>query len=59
MPLAELGVTCLWLMPFYPTDDRDDGYDIIETVAAQDWVSQRLDHDFLLRLGGPQVGAIL
>lgn len=21
--LAELGVTCLWLMPFYPTDDRD------------------------------------
>ena len=28
--LAELGVTCLWLMPFYPTDDRDDGYDIID-----------------------------
>ena len=26
--LAELGVTCLWLMPFYPTEDRDDGYDI-------------------------------
>jgi trehalose synthase len=28
--LAELGVTCLWLMPFYPTTDRDDGYDIID-----------------------------
>jgi trehalose synthase len=28
--LAELGVTCLWLMPFYPTPDRDDGYDIID-----------------------------
>ena len=26
--LHELGVTCLWLMPFYPTPDRDDGYDI-------------------------------
>ncbi|WP_026550924.1 alpha-amylase family protein [Arthrobacter sp. Br18] len=26
--LAELGVTCIWLMPFYPTPDRDDGYDI-------------------------------
>jgi len=26
--LADLGVTCLWLMPFYPTPDRDDGYDI-------------------------------
>ncbi|EMY34500.1 alpha amylase catalytic subunit [Arthrobacter crystallopoietes BAB-32] len=28
--LVELGVTCLWLMPFYPTPDRDDGYDIID-----------------------------
>ena len=26
--LAQVGVTCLWLMPFYPTPDRDDGYDI-------------------------------
>ena len=26
--LADLGVTCLWLMPFYPTADYDDGYDI-------------------------------
>lgn len=26
--LAELGITCLWLMPFYPSPDRDDGYDI-------------------------------
>lgn len=26
--LAGLGVNCLWLMPFYPSPDRDDGYDI-------------------------------
>jgi trehalose synthase len=26
--LAELGVTCLWLMPFYPTAEKDDGYDV-------------------------------
>ncbi|MEI3849208.1 MULTISPECIES: alpha-amylase family protein [unclassified Microbacterium] len=26
--LAQLGVTCLWLMPFYPSPDRDDGYDV-------------------------------
>ena len=25
---AGLGVTCLWLMPFYPSPNRDDGYDI-------------------------------
>jgi trehalose synthase len=28
--LAEIGVTCLWLMPFYPTPNRDDGYDITD-----------------------------
>ena len=28
--LAELGITCLWLMPFYPSPDRDDGYDIAD-----------------------------
>ncbi|HXU06510.1 MAG TPA: alpha-amylase family glycosyl hydrolase, partial [Polyangia bacterium] len=26
--LAGLGVTALWLMPFQPTPNRDDGYDI-------------------------------
>lgn len=26
--LAQLGVTVIWLMPFYPTPDRDDGYDV-------------------------------
>ena len=26
--LAELGVTCLWLMPFHPSPQQDDGYDV-------------------------------
>ena len=26
--LSELGVNCLWLLPFYPSPRRDDGYDI-------------------------------
>ncbi len=32
--LAGLGITCLWLMPFYPTADLDDGYDISEHYAV-------------------------
>jgi maltose alpha-D-glucosyltransferase / alpha-amylase len=28
--LADLGVTALWLLPFYPSPLRDDGYDIAE-----------------------------
>ena len=26
--IADLGVTCVWLLPFYPSPRRDDGYDI-------------------------------
>ncbi|MBW3558058.1 MAG: alpha-amylase family protein, partial [Actinobacteria bacterium] len=28
--LAGMGVSCLWLMPFYPSPNRDDGYDIVD-----------------------------
>jgi maltose alpha-D-glucosyltransferase / alpha-amylase len=28
--LAGIGVTCLWLVPFYPSPMRDDGYDITD-----------------------------
>ena len=31
--LVELGVTVVWLMPFYPTADDDDGYDITDFYA--------------------------
>jgi trehalose synthase len=31
--LADLGVTCLWLMPFFPTPMQDDGYDISDYYA--------------------------
>src|SRR3954469_21190390 len=28
--IAELGVTAIWLLPFYPSPLRDDGYDIAD-----------------------------
>jgi len=28
--LEELGINCLWLLPFYPSPQKDDGYDIAE-----------------------------
>ena len=28
--LQTLGVTCLWLLPFFPSPLRDDGYDIAD-----------------------------
>src|SRR5210317_2177072 len=28
--LEELGVTVIWLLPFYPSPQRDDGYDIAD-----------------------------
>src|SRR5262245_8773898 len=28
--LRDLGVTAIWLMPFYPSPLRDDGYDIAD-----------------------------
>src|SRR5215217_3927051 len=28
--LQELGVTAIWLLPFYPSPMRDDGYDIAD-----------------------------
>src|SRR3982751_2750039 len=28
--LQDLGINCLWLLPFYPSPLRDDGYDIAD-----------------------------
>lgn len=28
--LASLGISCLWLLPFYPSPNRDNGYDIVD-----------------------------
>jgi trehalose synthase len=32
--IASLGATCVWLMPFYPSPNRDDGYDITDYLGV-------------------------
>ncbi len=32
--IADLGVTAIWLLPFYPSPLRDDGYDIADYTAV-------------------------
>jgi maltose alpha-D-glucosyltransferase / alpha-amylase len=31
--LQQLGITAIWLLPFYPSPLRDDGYDIADYIA--------------------------
>ncbi|RRA47333.1 maltose alpha-D-glucosyltransferase [Acidipila sp. EB88] len=32
--LQDLGVTCIWLLPFFPSPLRDDGYDISDYLSV-------------------------
>ena len=32
--LEDLGITAIWLLPFYPSDRRDDGYDVRDYTAV-------------------------
>jgi maltose alpha-D-glucosyltransferase/alpha-amylase len=47
--LEELGVTALWLLPFYPSPLRDDGYDIAEYTAVHSAYGTLADFKHLLR----------
>jgi trehalose synthase len=47
--LAGTGVTCLWLMPFYPSPNRDDGYDITDYYGVDDKLGTLGDFVALVR----------
>jgi trehalose synthase len=47
--LHELGVTCLWLMPIYPSPDRDDGYDITDFYGVDSRIGTHGDFVEFLR----------
>jgi maltose alpha-D-glucosyltransferase/alpha-amylase len=47
--LADLGVSALWLLPFYPSPLRDDGYDIADFTAINPSYGSMRDFRLLLR----------
>src|SRR3954462_7424501 len=47
--LAGLGVSCLWLMPFYPSPNRDDGYDIVDFYTVDPGLGTMGDFTELIR----------
>jgi maltose alpha-D-glucosyltransferase/alpha-amylase len=50
--LADLGVTALWLLPFYPAPDRDNGYDIKDYYGVDNKLgSLNTFHEFVRKAG--------
>ena len=47
--LQDLGVTTLWLLPFYPSPLRDDGYDIADYTTVDPAVGTLEDFKVFLR----------
>jgi maltose alpha-D-glucosyltransferase/alpha-amylase len=47
--LRDLGVTALWLLPFYPSPLRDDGYDIADYTSVNPSYGTLRDVETLIR----------
>ncbi len=46
--LQDLGVTAIWLLPFYPSPGRDDGYDISDYTGIHPEVGTLIDFEELV-----------
>jgi trehalose synthase len=47
--LAGIGISCLWLMPFQPSPNRDDGYDIVDYYGVDPRLGSLGDFVTLIR----------
>jgi glycosidase len=47
--LAGIGVSCIWLMPFQPSPNRDDGYDITDFYGVDPRLGTLGDFVMLIR----------
>src|SRR3984885_374398 len=46
--LQDLGVTCIWLLPFFPSPLRDDGYDISNYIDVHSSYGTMADFEAFL-----------
>ena len=49
--LSELGVDMVWLNPFYPSPQRDNGYDISDYTAVNSVFGDMADFEEMVRVG--------
>lgn len=49
--LAKLGVDMVWLNPFYPSPQRDNGYDISDFMAVDPLFGDMTDFEEMVRVG--------
>ena len=49
--LSELGVDMVWLNPFYPSPQRDNGYDISDYTAVNPVFGDMTDFEEMVRVG--------
>jgi maltose alpha-D-glucosyltransferase/alpha-amylase len=47
--LVDLGVTCLWLLPFYPTQSADNGYDVVAYKDVDPQIGTLQDFKLFMR----------
>ena len=47
--LKELGIDCIWLLPFYPSPWKDDGYDVSDYSAIHPAFGTMEDFELLLK----------
>ena len=58
--LAGLGVTCIWLLPFYNSPDRDNGYDITDYLSVHPHLGDLGDFAaFMCEANHRGIGAII
>lgn len=50
--LQSLGIDCVWLLPFYPSPRRDNGYDPVDYYGVDPRFGTLADFDHFVRLAG-------